>query len=105
MKHIAIKGLAIGFTTLLAGCGWSDRGGLEHSFVDAGAAEALERAWSAPQGLSTLPPGHPPIKPGTLALPPGHPPIPEGLSCPGGGAARERAGQRHGADRHETISI
>jgi hypothetical protein len=105
MKHVAMSGLAIALATVLAGCGSGPQGGLERSFADAGSAAALEQGRAAQGGPSILPPGHPPISRGPLALPPGHPPIPEGLTCPGGGAGAEPAGERYGAEGLEVLSI
>lgn len=105
MKRIAMTGLAVGLATLLGGCSLGERDGLERTFADAGRGAAVEQDWSAPHAPSSLPPGHPPITQGHAALPPGHPPIPEGVTCPGGGVAREPAGERFRTDRLETISI
>ena len=102
MKRIAMTGLAIGLTTFLAGCGWSDRGTLDS------AVSATGHAGSTPHGQAALPPGHPPITRGPGALPPGHPPVPEGATCPGRGLAREPAGERSrdfSTDPRQIISI
>lgn len=108
MKRIAMTGLAIGLTTFLAGCGLSDRGSLDSAVSAAGGAGSAQHGSSVPRGHSALPPGHPPIARRQGALPPGHPPLPEGATCPGGGLAREPAGERprdFGTDPREPISI
>jgi hypothetical protein len=108
MTRIVMTGLAIGLTALLSGCGWVEPGNLERAVVDAGSAAGVQHGTGSHGSPSSLPPGHPPIARGHGVLPPGHPPIPEGLACPGGGAAREPAGERfraRGTDLREIISI
>lgn len=105
MKRIAMTGLAIGLTTVLAGCGWGDRGRLEIAVSAADGAGSEQHAWSTPHGHSSLPPGHPPITRGQGVLPPGHPPVPEGSTCPGGGLAREPSGERFRDFRTEPSEI
>lgn len=108
MKRIAITGLAIGLTTLLAGCGWSDPVSLERAVADAGRMASDPHGAAPSRGQSSLPPGHPLIGQGHGVLPPGHPPIPQGLTCPARGADRNPAGERFrapGTGPHQIISI